>query len=54
VAEKAARIDHAWSNAELCLRAPLTNHGFTISGFIAVAIAMIAEHVWGSSSEHKP
>ena len=38
---KAARTGHAWSNEELCVRALLTNHGLTISVFIAVAITAI-------------
>jgi uncharacterized membrane-anchored protein YitT (DUF2179 family) len=65
-------------NEELCVRALLTNHGFTISVFVAVAITAmyayvfdasqelvatllvlgiltaVAEHVFRSSSEHKP
>jgi hypothetical protein len=41
VAQKAARTSHAWSNEELCVRAFLTNHGLTISVFIAVAITAI-------------
>ena len=77
-AEKAAWTGHAWSSEERCLRALLTNHGFTISVFVAVAVTTayayvfdaseelvvsllvlgvltaVAEHVFGSSSEHKP
>jgi hypothetical protein len=65
-------------NEELCVRALLTNHGFTISVFVALAITAmyayvfeasqelvatllvlgiltaVAEHVFRSSSEHKP
>jgi uncharacterized membrane-anchored protein YitT (DUF2179 family) len=65
-------------NEELCVRTLLTNHGFTISVFVAVAITAmyayvfeasrelvatllvlgiltaVAEHVFRSSSEHKP
>jgi hypothetical protein len=40
VAKKAAWAGHAWSNEERCLRALLTNHGFTISVFVAVAITV--------------
>jgi|ERR1700722_19120693 hypothetical protein len=36
-AEKAAWTSHAWSSEERCLRELLTNHGFTISVFVAVA-----------------
>jgi hypothetical protein len=43
VAEKAAQAGYAWSSEERCLRTLLTNHGFTISVFVAVAItAMFA------------
>ena len=77
MAFKGHSAGHAYSNG--CrMRALLTNHGFTISVFVAVAITAmyayvfdasqelvatllvlgiltaVAEHVFRSSSEHKP
>ena len=51
VAEKAAQAGHAWSNEERCLRALLTNHGFTISVFVAVAITAMFAFVFEASQE---
>ena len=54
VAEKAAQAGHAWSSAERCLRALLTNHGFTISVFVAVAITAMVAFVFAASQELVP
>src|SRR5882724_6776756 len=51
VAQKAARTGHAWSNEELCVRALLTNHGFTISVFVAVAIMAVFAFVFEAAPE---
>jgi hypothetical protein len=51
VAQKAARTGHAWSNEELGVRALLTNHGFTISVFVAVAITAIFAFVFEAAPE---
>ena len=51
VARKAARASHAWSNEELCVRALLTNHGFTISVFVAVAITAVFALVFEAAPE---
>lgn len=50
-AEKAASASHAWSFEERCLRALLTNHGFTISVFVAVAITAMFAFVFEASQE---
>ena len=50
-AEKAAWAGHAWSSEERCLRALLTNHGFTISVFAAAAIAAMIAYPFGASQE---
>jgi hypothetical protein len=51
VAEKAAQAGHAWSSEERCLRRLLTNHGFTISVFVAVAITAMLAFVLEASHE---
>jgi hypothetical protein len=51
VAEKATQTGHAWSSEERCLRALLTNHGFTISVFVAVAITAMLAFVLEASHE---
>src|SRR6266446_5376223 len=51
VAQKAARTGHAWSNEEPCVRALLTNHGFTISVFVAVAITAVFAFVFEAAPE---
>ena len=51
MAQKAARTGHAWSNEELCVRALLTNHGFTISVFVAVAITAVFALVFEAAPE---
>lgn len=38
-------------NEELCVRALLTNHGFTISVFVAVAITVMYAYVFEASQE---
>lgn len=50
-AEKAASASHAWSFEERCLRALLTNHGLTISVFVAVAITAMFAFVFEASQE---
>jgi hypothetical protein len=50
-AEKAAWTVHAWSTEELCVRALLTNHGFTISVFVAVAITAMYAYLFEASQE---
>jgi hypothetical protein len=50
-AEKAAWTGHAWSSEERCLRDLLTNHGFTISVFIAVAITAMFAFAFEASQE---
>src|ERR1700721_3862217 len=50
-AEEAAWTGHAWSSEERCLRALLTNHGFTISVFVAVAITAMFAFVFEVSQE---
>jgi hypothetical protein len=51
VAQKAARTGHVWSNEELSVRALLTNHGFTISVFVAVAITAMFAFVFEAAPE---
>jgi len=51
VVEKAAQAGHAWSSEERCLRTLLTNHGFTISVFVAVAITAMFAFVFEASQE---
>lgn len=51
VAEKAAQADHAWSSEERCLRTLLTNHGFTISAFVAVALTAMFTFAFEASQE---
>jgi uncharacterized membrane protein len=50
-AEKAAQTVHAWSTEEPCVRALLTSHGFTISVFVAVAVATTYAYVFDASEE---
>jgi len=50
-AEKAAWTSHAWSSEERCLRELLTNHGFTIAVFVAVAITAMFAFVFEASQE---
>jgi len=42
---------HALSSEERYLRALLTNHGFTISVFVAVAITVMFAFLFGASQE---
>src|ERR1700675_1370793 len=51
VADLAVWRGHAWSNEEYCLRALLTNHGFTISVFFAVAITAMFAFIFEASQE---
>jgi hypothetical protein len=51
VAEKAAQAGDAWSSEERCLRTQLTNHGFTISVFVAVAITAMFAFLFEASQE---
>jgi hypothetical protein len=50
-AEKAAWTANAWSSEERCLRDLLTNHGFTISVFVAVAITALFAFLFEASQE---
>ena len=50
-AERAAWTVHVWSSEERCLRELLTNHGFTISVFVAVAITAMFAFVFEASQE---
>jgi hypothetical protein len=50
-AKRAAWTGHAWSSEERGLRELLTNHGFTISVFVAVAITAMFAFVFEASQE---